>query len=169
MKGLSPLIAAVMLIAFTVSVGGIISVWLSTFTTTTTDITQEAGTKQIKCATSVLEVSEVVSNLSTTDSINTTIKYINGEQALYFFNLTFIDDTRTSVTVTPVIGKNFNKTSAFQPGMLTVFALNLSNTNDVITAAALPGSSLLRVAIQSRCQDTVPIIAECKSGEPCMK
>jgi len=36
MKGISPLIAAVLLIAFTVAVGGIIAVWVTSFTKTTT-------------------------------------------------------------------------------------------------------------------------------------
>ncbi len=168
MKGVSPLIAAILLIAFTVAVGGIISTWITTLTTTTTGITQAAGEKQVKCATAVFDIVEVVSSLGVTDSINTTIKYIYGEQDLYFFNLTFIDDIKSSVTVTPRIGINYNKTNPLKPGMLAVFALNLSTT-DVIVAAGLPGNALGRVSVLAKCQDTIPITDDCKSGEPCMK
>lgn len=168
MKGVSPLIAAVLLIAFTVAVGGIISTWITTLTTTTTGVTQAAGEKQIKCATAVLDIVEVVSSLGATDSINTTVRYVYGEQDLYFFNLTFIDNIKSSVTVTPRIGVNYNKTTPFKPGMLTVFALNLSTT-DVVVAAGLPGSALDRVSVLAKCQDTIPISDDCKSGESCMK
>ena len=170
MKGISPLIAIVLLIGFTVAVGGILSVWLTSLTTTTTNIVGTAGEKQIKCSGSVLDIIEVVSNLtSSRDSINTTIRYIYGEENLYYFNLTFIDDIKNSVTVTPVIIKNFNKTNPLSPGMVAVFALDIGSTSDVITTASLSGSSIERVSVLGRCQDTVPITDDCKVGQSCMK
>jgi len=49
-KGISTFVAAILLIAFTVSVGGVVSVWFTTFSRTSTEtISQEAST-QIACS-----------------------------------------------------------------------------------------------------------------------
>lgn len=49
MKAISPLIATVLLIAFTVAVAGIISTWLSSFTTTTTETVKKQSETQVTC------------------------------------------------------------------------------------------------------------------------
>ncbi len=56
MKGLSPLVATVLLIAFTVGVGGIISVWISGFTQTSSKIVSKEGETQIICSNGNIEV-----------------------------------------------------------------------------------------------------------------
>jgi len=58
-KGVSPLIATVLLIAFTIAVAGIISVWLTQFTTTTTQTVSGQGTTQILCGTGGIALSNV--------------------------------------------------------------------------------------------------------------
>ncbi len=50
MKGISPLIATVLLIAFTIGVGGIISVWISDFTETSSSIVSKQGEAQLLCS-----------------------------------------------------------------------------------------------------------------------
>jgi flagellin-like protein len=50
MKGISPLIATVLLIAFTVAVGGILSVWLTTFSRTSVDIIGSQSSTQLTCS-----------------------------------------------------------------------------------------------------------------------
>ena len=50
-KGVSPLIATVLLIAFTIAVGGIISVWLTQFAGTTTETVGKESQIQITCGT----------------------------------------------------------------------------------------------------------------------
>ena len=57
MKGLSPLIATVLLIAFTVGVGGIISVWITGFTQTSSKIVSNEGEKQITCRNGAIDIS----------------------------------------------------------------------------------------------------------------
>jgi len=58
-KGVSPLIATVLLIAFTIAVGGIISVWLTSFTTTTTQTVGKQSEAQIICGTGGIQLSNV--------------------------------------------------------------------------------------------------------------
>ncbi|MBI2543335.1 MAG: hypothetical protein HYW24_04060 [Candidatus Aenigmarchaeota archaeon] len=59
MKGISPLIATVLLIAFTVGIGGLISVWSSGFTQTTTGIVGKEGENAVICSNGALDVSDL--------------------------------------------------------------------------------------------------------------
>ena len=49
MKGVSPFIATILLIAFTVAIGGIISLFLTGFTRTQTGTAESIGTNVTKC------------------------------------------------------------------------------------------------------------------------
>lgn len=59
MKGLSPLIATVLLIAFTIGVGGIISIWISGFTQTSSKIVSKEGENQIICSNGAIDLSNL--------------------------------------------------------------------------------------------------------------
>lgn len=59
MKGLSPLVATVLLIAFTVGVGGLISVWISGFTQTSSKIVSKEGETQIICSNGAIDLSNL--------------------------------------------------------------------------------------------------------------
>lgn len=56
------MIATVLLIAFTVAVGGILSVWLTSLTTTATNSAENSTTDQVKCASTWINVLSVTSN-----------------------------------------------------------------------------------------------------------
>lgn len=92
MKGISPLIATVLLIAFTVAVAGIISVWLTGFASTTTKTVGgqanieiictggQISLKNLKCVNGYL--SGDISNAGTIALGNITLQilYTNGTQ-----------------------------------------------------------------------------------------
>jgi hypothetical protein len=167
------MIATVLLIAFTVAVGGILSMWLTTLTSTQTTTTGSAAEKQILCSRSVLTIDEVTSSLafSTNNTFNVTVVYTYGTEDLYYFNLTFVDNLRNSITLTPKMStsKNFNKTDPFQPGMMYVFSIVANDTSaSVERTGNLTGTSLYSVRVRATCQDNYPILAECKSGQSCM-
>lgn len=61
-KAISPMISAVLLIAFTVAVAGIISIWLPGFFTRTTGSVETATTNQTKCAGTYIDVFRVTSS-----------------------------------------------------------------------------------------------------------
>jgi len=164
------MIAVVLMIAFTVAVGGIILPWLMGMMTSATTATGSSAEKQTFCGNSVLNVKEVYSSFGTNDTFNVTVSYDFGTQNLYNFNLTYVDNSGTSVTVQPKTGRNPNKTYSLSPGALYVFSLNLAaSESDVAVAASLPGSSLRQVVVVGMCQDTYPVPGECKSGQVCMK
>jgi flagellin-like protein len=171
-KGISPMIATVLLIAFTVAVGGIISMWLTTMASTQTTATGTAAEKQVLCARSVLSIDEVTSHLNTTaggDTFNVTVTYMSGSEDLYYFNISLIDNLRNSFTATPVNVTNFNKTNPFKPGSTQVFNLNIADRNSVEKVGDLLGSSLYSLKVIAKCQDNYPITGECKAGQGCME
>lgn len=170
--GISPMISVVLLIAVTVAVAAIISVWLSNMATTQTETTGTAAEKQVLCARSVLTIDEVTSKFNTTaggDTFNVTITYSYGTENLYNFNISLVDNSRGSFTATPVNVTNFNKTNPFSPGMSHTFNINIGNANTVEKIGDLPGTSLYSIRVVAKCQDTYPVSAECKSGYGCME
>ena len=73
MKGLSPLIATVLLIAFTVGVGGVISLWITTFTQTSSKIVSKEGENQLICSNGAIALSSL-KYCSSTSNISGIIK-----------------------------------------------------------------------------------------------
>ena len=59
MKGLSPLVATVLLIAFTVGVGGLISVWITGFTQTSSKIVSKDAEDRIICSNGAIDLSNL--------------------------------------------------------------------------------------------------------------
>ena len=152
-KGISPMIATVLLIAFTVAVGGILSVWLTTLTATQTGTTGTAAEKQILCARSVLEITEATYGASAAAS-NVTVTYRYGTETLTNFTFYFIDSTRASAKIATENQNTLN------PG-----DRNVSR----ITATGLSGSYLQSVRVTALCQTNYPVSGECKYEQACMK
>jgi len=59
MKGISPMIAVILLIAFTVAIGGILSVWLTSVTQTQTSTAGSYAEKVSKCAGVFLAIKNI--------------------------------------------------------------------------------------------------------------
>lgn len=64
-KGLSPLVAVVLIIAFTVAVAGLIGSWLSATTKRETEIVGKSLQYQVNCTKASLEVMEVICSTNT--------------------------------------------------------------------------------------------------------
>jgi len=152
-KGIDSMIATVLLIAFTVAVGGILSVWLTSMASTQTETTGSAANAQTLCARSVLVIKEV--DYSTTANANVTVGYNYGTENLTAINIYFIDAKRASYN------KTFSGTNSGSmiPGDLKTFA---------VTATGLTGDSFQDVRVVAMCQGTYPISTECKTGQSCM-
>lgn len=56
-KGISPMIATVLLIAFTIAVGGLVSVWMTSFTKTTTGEVSTQEETKIYCSYAGISIS----------------------------------------------------------------------------------------------------------------
>ena len=141
------MIAVVLLIAFTVAVGGILSVWLSTLSTTQTTIVSSGTEKQVRCSASALKVAEVRYPTGTSrGSVNVSVTYDSGTESLSNITVEIsargvTDLVNSTGTVTPGEARAVNVTANFPP--------------EVVSARGF-------------CRDTVPIVGTCKSGQPCM-
>jgi flagellin-like protein len=125
-KGISPLIATVLLIAFTVAVAGIISVWLTGFTKTTTGTVGTQANIEIICNNGQISLSNLkycngylsgdISNSGTITLGNITLQilYTNGTQhpKLYLSligNSVSVDTTCCgNLTISPAEKYRFN-------------------------------------------------------------
>jgi len=167
-KAISPMIATVLLIAFTVAVGGILSLWLTSLTSTQTSTTGASAEKQILCARSVLRVTEVVFRGSS-PTANITVVYEYGTENLYNFTIAFVDSNRKSYTVNrTALSPQYNNTAGqmFAPGMLQTWNLNISTISG--DATVLTATSLQDLKVVALCQSTYPVMGECKAGQSCM-
>ena len=137
MKGISPMIATVLLIGFTVAVGAILAVWFSTYTKTQTSSVSSATA----CASTTLGVKVLTIN---SDKNVTTISITNNGPADWV--------NVTSVTVT--CGQSSTQTT--HPG------LNITRGDSGITTVPETGASKL-----SNCDSgnvAVDVHATCNGG-----
>jgi flagellin-like protein len=158
-KGISPLIATILLIAFAVGIAGIFIMWISPFSKERMEDTSDVADKQMKCAKSVMEITEV--KYGTTSNI--TLHYSHGTEYLYNFTMSVIDSNRKVVNLNRTqLTPQYNDTGnqRFSPGMLAVWTVDTSS---------LTGNELQSVYVNALCQSKYPISAVCESGQACMK
>jgi flagellin-like protein len=88
MKGVSPLIATVLLIAFTLSIAGLLGGWLSGLTKTQTETLEKSSQETMNCTGSVLNIISVLCGNTTSNGKNTLRIVIanEGNNALYGFS-----------------------------------------------------------------------------------
>ncbi|MFH8080960.1 MAG: archaellin/type IV pilin N-terminal domain-containing protein [Candidatus Aenigmatarchaeota archaeon] len=88
MKGVSPLIATVLLIAFTLSIAGLLGGWLSGLTKTQTETIEKSSEETMNCTGSVLSIVDVFCGNKTPDEPNALRIVIanEGNNALYGFS-----------------------------------------------------------------------------------
>lgn len=117
MKGLSPLVSVVLLIAFVVAIAGFISVWLSGLTTSTTEFTSEQSEKSLTCANarlkfeSVTSTGIVYSNPSPVSITNVSLYDMNGR------NLTLNGTTLSPGQVANLTWSRASNTSVLIKGL----------------------------------------------------
>ena len=84
-KGISPLLATVILIALTLSVAALLGSWFTSLTRMQTGIIEEAAEKQVNCTAALLDISDVTcSNAS--QKIQVTITNLGNDIPLYDFS-----------------------------------------------------------------------------------
>ena len=127
-KAISPMIAVVLLIAFTVAVGGIMSLWLTGYATTMTGSVETATTNQTKCAGTYIDVISVTSNAVVIT--NRGSQYINNS-VCYWGNGTLIDYFGTSLA----------------PG-----AINISSKDRGTQTSVLCTGSCLNMGVTGECE-----------------
>ena len=152
MKAISPFVAAILLIAFTVGVGSIMAVWLPTLINTQTQTVSSTGNKAALCSSTTLTVKEVKYKSGST-LVNVTVEVTTGAQALRNVTVTVEGGGLTNSSTTAYT------TSDFTAGQLYSTSVNTTS------GATVPPSL---VTVSSFCQTTYPVVAHCVTGDPCM-
>jgi FlaG/FlaF family flagellin (archaellin) len=145
------MISTILLIAFTVAVGGIISVWLTGFTRTATGGTESRTEALSHCSASGFEVISV----KTTDNY-TYITHYGQNVKIYPISVVFSDGTTVS-------------SASFRSG--TNYTVNTGEIALINLTGIFPsGATSLRV--NALCEYggvniSSPIVAECRKGDKC--
>ena len=122
-KGISPLIAAVLLVAFTVAIATLIMGWFSSFTRSTTSTISNKTTQSVGCANAQISIDEVYVKPSSLINETTTTVIVR--------NSGYITVGLTSLQVYNSTGQNFsqgfNAASSLLPGSLVTY--NITNVS----------------------------------------
>lgn len=102
-KGLSPLIASVLLVAFTMAVAAIVVVWITGFTQQQTATIGTRGERQVLCSYSVLSIDRDDVTASSTN-FNVTVTYSGGTETLNITGFTIRDANGVTYTNTTPLG-----------------------------------------------------------------
>ncbi len=88
MKGVSPLIATVLLIAFTLSIAGLLGGWLSGLTKTQTETLEKSSQETMNCTGSLINIVSVLCGNTTVGGQNSLriVLANEGNNALYGFS-----------------------------------------------------------------------------------
>lgn len=145
------MLAVILLIAFTVAVGGLLSVWMISMTRTQTGVAGAGAEKLIACSKSVLDIGSVVHQSGDTDNktFNVQVIYYAGSEDLYDFTIYLTDPTG-------YVGKNvstvFTSNNPMRPGQIYTFTVTLDRN--------LTSSSPEKARVTAVCQQTEVVSAE---------
>jgi flagellin-like protein len=120
-KGISPLISAVMLIAFTISIGGLFAEWSGTLTSDATQENSEAQEQILDCSSMEIEIVSVDEDYSS-NNVDVTLRSDNGAVG------------NVSVTAFPSLATGSVEMNS--PGQVEVVSLDISDQQDEIQAAS---------------------------------
>jgi flagellin-like protein len=154
MKGISPMIATVLLIAFTIAVGGILSIWLTGYTRTTTEAVGGGTEAQIKCAASILSIKKVTN--ATDENVTILAEYSSGSESLTSVGCITIGDGKVSNKSTSV-----SPSTTVNPG--TTFYCSINST----AMGGPTNDKLERVRVTATCLGEIPITVDCTPGKTC--
>lgn len=156
MKGISPLVATVILVALVIGIGGLVSIFATGLTTSSTGITSNQSTSLSKCAGAWINVYKVT---------NSTIFYSNPTNQPLTGLVATLGDGKQSLTV---LDQN-----------LTVGESNFTQiTNETGSTAGSATASLTGIApggtagntsvvVRGLCQTLVSVEGKCKQGQDC--
>ncbi len=149
-KGLSPLIASVLLVAFTMAVAAIIVVWITGFTQQQTTVVGQRGENQIKCSSSILTVDKDEVNVLGS-ALNVTVTYSGGSETLNITGFSVRDAngvTYVNITTpnTDAIPRNWT------PGSQNKFV------NYILSGALPSGLAWSELRVTGLCQNQFSIV-----------
>jgi len=143
-KGITPLLATVILIALTLAVAALLGSWFTSVTRMQTEIIEEDIRAQVNCSAALLEITDVICTGSN-DNIKVTITNLGNDIALYNFS--------TLVTVNNTYYLNStggpNSTNPLNPGEQAILSYYCDNDTYCVN-----GENIAKVRVTSHiCPD----------------
>jgi len=155
-KGISPFVAAILLIALTVAVGGLLAVWFSTLTSSQTQTVSSSSEQLAKCASSSLTINEVRYDSSGASKLVNVTLSSGGSQYLKNITISVTGGGGTSNSI-----KYYNASGDdLPPG--GVFAASVNTTGGALIPPEI-------VSVSGICQGQYAVSVSCKAGEACMR
>jgi flagellin-like protein len=152
MKGISPLIATILLIAFTVAVGGIVSLWITGYSKTQTTQISQTSQDQIQCYNSVLSIKSVDWDAPI---LRVTMGYDSGSLTLYN---PVVDSACGAISNT----NSSTFVSSITPGEIFVVQINMSD------CTTKPDFLRIRLTCMGpTTQTNFTIATQCEKGQGC--
>ncbi len=149
------MLAVILLIAFTVAVGGLLSVWIISMTRTQTGVAGAGTEKLIACSKSVLDIGALYGKTftqpkgTTAGDFNITVIYYAGSEDLYNFTIYLTDSAGNIGKATTT---DFNSSYPMRPGQIHVFVLTLDRN--------LTSSPVTKARVTALCQETEIVSVE---------
>ncbi|MBI2545202.1 MAG: hypothetical protein HYW22_01210 [Candidatus Aenigmarchaeota archaeon] len=146
MKGISPLVATVILVALVIGIAGIVSLFASNLVSSSTGVTSNQSSSLTKCAGSWINVYKVT---------NSTVFYSNpNNQVLTGLTLIYGDGKQSVTVLDPSLSVGeYNYTSLTSSGDAGIFA-----------GAAAGNTS---ITVRGLCQTLVSVQGICRQGQDC--
>ena len=139
MKGISPMIAIVLLIAFTVAIGGVMSVWLTGLTNTQTQQVSNQSSAQAKC-TPALVIDLVKAPSVANGALN--ITFSNPSQQTISAITALIPNNMTTITLS---------STSLLPGDVGTARVNVSS----VPSFAKVGGTCSGLPVSSTCENSM--------------
>lgn len=143
-KGISPFIAVVLLIAFTLSVAAIMGGWITSFTKSTSETVGERSEERIECAYGGIALYSVVYN-STSGNItgyieNTDVIPLGNIDLEVFYSDSTKQEIDLNAELSPGEKDSFDQSITGSPNKLRVFT-NCSNVYDEVSSGDISSVS----------------------------
>ncbi len=149
-KGVSPLIATVLLIALAFSLGVLMFAWGTEMQKSQTQQVYEKGEKEVKCTFANFKIPKelVFYNFSSSIPINLTIMNV-GSEPLYNFSFTVITDKKTAPK-TYIFVPDTQKTKGNPLAVGSSWVVHLTPSG----SGPSPSETLSEIIVKAICQDT---------------
>lgn len=141
-KGVSPLIAAVLLIAFTMAIAAILTAWIASFTQEQRD-NSKVFEKKISCAYSNIEIDDEYSKFDKVNNIFYAFITNTGADAITLTKVSAWADNKKQLPI--MLGSNLNLTTIQKNEYLQLYV-------NVSSAFSAGGTGLTKIEFGTECE-----------------
>ncbi len=153
-KGISPLIASVLLVGFTMAVAAVLVVWITGFTQQQTTVVGQRGENQVKCGYSTLSIARNDISIAG-NATNITVVYSAGSETLNITGISIKDSSGVSYV---------NVTSPTADATVRNWGVGRMDklTNYILTGS--PAGAWSEIRVNALCQNQYTVVGTITSA-----